>query len=227
MDKIESTLAKYLEFRTFELFKNQFLPAVIPHCRQDSKEDIYQHLFLCPSTSSKKRSFKLSGVLSPFVCMWRTGALTYNSDFYARSVLQRSFEYTKKDGTSNSELGYLYDLKFTVELFSSSYYKSFRDRVNQDILDMDRIRYFDIDLKEMLTDCREFFSKAEFMLKGINLMDNEENEKNRSFDLKAEYEVKITVPYCRSEKWIDTVNLYLNENQIYSHSVDPYRPQKA
>ena len=78
-------------------------------------------------------------------------------------------------------------------------------------------------LKELLTDCREFFSKAEFMLKGINLNDNEgKDNENRSFDLKAEYDIKITVPYCRSEKWINSVNVYLDENQIYSHQIELY-----
>ena len=215
---VESTLAKYLEFRVFELFKNQFLNEIIPHCRQGSKEDLYSHLFLCPSVSSKKRNFKLRGVLSPFVCLWRTGALKWNQDFYGRSVLLRSLIYKDKNGHTRGEPGYLYDIQFTMELFSSSYYKLFRDRINQDILDMDRIRYFNVDLKELLTDCLECPSKAEFLLQGITLIDNDSDEKNRSFDLKAEYQIKITVPYCHSKQWIDTVNVYLDENRFYSHS---------
>ena len=47
-NKIESTLAKYLEFRVFELFKNRLVNIISPHCRKDSVEDIYQHIFLCP-----------------------------------------------------------------------------------------------------------------------------------------------------------------------------------
>ena len=40
-DKVESTLAKYLEFRVFEMFKNRIVAVIKPHCRQDSVEDVY------------------------------------------------------------------------------------------------------------------------------------------------------------------------------------------
>ena len=220
---IESTLAKYLEFRIFELFKNQMIKTISPHCREGSKEDIYKHLFLCPSQLSKKRNFQLHGVLSPFVCLWRTSALNWNTDngLYGRSVLNRTFLYTDKDGKPRAEEGFQYDVSFDIELFSSSYYRTFRDRVNQDLLDMDRLRYFDIDVKELLTDCSKLTTRAEVLLTGIRPTDNvQDNQNNRSFDLNASYTVKITVPYCRNFDYINRIEIYLNENLIYEHSAE-------
>ena len=215
-DKIESTLAKYLEFRVFEMFKNRMVPVIKPHCREGSVEDIYQHLFLCPANLSKKRNFQLQGVLSPFICLWRTSLITWNKDFYGRSVLNRDFYYTDKNGNKRCERGFMYDVEIEFELFSSSYYKSFRDRVNQNILDMDRLRYFDIQVKELLTDCNCMKTRAEFMLEDMRPTDNVgEDQNNRSFDLNAKYKVKMTVPYCRGFDYVDKVELYLNENKIY------------
>ena len=215
-NSIESTLPKYIEFKIFELFHKRFLPEIIPHCRKDSKEDIYQHIFLCPATLSKTRNFQLKGVLSPFVCLWRTSPLDWNKDLYSRSVLPRNFVYETNTLEQKMETGYLYDVQFTLDLFSSSYYKSFRDRVNIDILDIDRLRYFNIDVKELLTDCRKFDSKIELMLKGVNQSDNvDADNKNRSFDLTCSYEVKATIPYCHSQDYLSGIELYLNDNLIF------------
>lgn len=222
--KVESTLAKYLEFRVFELFRNQLIPAIAPHCRENSKEDIYKHLFLCPSQASKKRAFQLHGVLSPFVCLWRTSLLTWNNPFYGnygKTVLPRDFEYVDKNGEPCMERGFLYDVKFDMELFSSSYYRTFRDRVNEDLLDFDRLRYFNIDIKELLTNCSELTTKIEVMLKDIKPTDNiGDDQQNRSFDLNATYTVAMTVPYCRTEGYLKGIEVYLNENLIYMHDGD-------
>jgi len=220
---IESTLAKYLEFRIFELFRNSLINIIKPHCREGSKEDIYKHLFLCPSQDSKKRSFQLQGVLSPFVCLWRTSPLNWNTDdkLYGRSVLNRTFVYLDKEGHRKAEEGFLYDVRFDFELFSSSYYKTFRDRCNQDLIDMDRLRYFDISVKELLKDCAEMNTRAEVMLTGIKQTDTiGNNQENRSFDLSATYTVKISVPYCRSFDYIENIKVYLNENLIYQKDVE-------
>ena len=221
-NKIESTLAKYLEFRVFEMFKNRMVPVIKPHCRQDSVEDVYQHMFLCPANLSKKRNFQLHGVLSPFVCLWRTSLLNWNKKQYGRSVLNREFYYTDKNGQTRCERGFMYDVEIDFELFSSSYYKSFRDRVNQNLLDMDRLRYFDVNVPELLTDCPCMKTRAEFMLEGMTPTDTvQDGQKNRSFDLNAKYKIKMTVPYCRSFDYIERVEIYLNENKIYEREVEP------
>ena len=116
----------------------------------------------------------------------------------------------------------MYDVEIDFELFSSSYYKSFRDRVNQNLLDMDRLRYFDINVPELLTDCYCMKTRAEFMLEGMTPTDTiQDNQNNRSFDLNARYKIKMTVPYCRSYDYIERVEIYLNENKIYEKEVQP------
>jgi hypothetical protein len=221
-NKIESTLAKYLEFRVFEMFKNRMVSVIKPHCRQDSVEDVYQHLFLCPANLSKKRNFQLHGVLSPFVCLWRTSPLNWNKKKYGRSVLPREFYYTNKNGQTACERGFMYDVEIEFELFSSSYYKSFRDRVNQNILDLDRLRYFDINVPELLKDCECMKTRAEFMLEGLQSTDTiQDGNNNRSFDLNCKYKVSITVPYCHSFDYIERVEIYLNDNKIFEKEVEP------
>lgn len=219
---IESTLAKYLEFRVFELFRNRLTNIIAPHCREDSKEDLYKHLFLCPAQLSKKRNFQLHGVLSPFVCLWRTSLLEWNEDqeFYARSVLPRDFTYTDTKGEIHNERGYLYDVQFDIEIFSSSYYRDFRDKVNQDLIDFDRLRYFDIDIKEMLKDCPQLNTRAEVMLNGLKPSDNADSENNRSFDLSAQYTIKMTIPYCHGFEYLEGIEVYLNDNKIYSREAN-------
>lgn len=217
---VESTLGRYLEFKIFEIFKNRLVAEIAPHCREGSKEDLYRHIFLCPSQSSKKRNFQLHGVLSPFVCLWRTSLLNWNEEqtLYARSVLPRDFYYTGTDGQQKCERGFLYDLQFDLELFSSSYYKTFRDRVNQDLIDLDRLRYFKIDIKEMFKDSEKVNTRIELLLKDMKPTDNVmEDQNNRSFDLNATYTVKMTIPYCHSDTYLTGISLYLNERQIYLH----------
>ena len=102
-----------------------------------------------------------------------------------------------------------------MELFSSSYYRTFRDRVNQDLLDMDRLRYFDIDIKELLTDCSQLKTRVEVMLNGIKSSDNINEKDNRSFDMNAAYKIKMSIPYCREFDYIENIEIYLNENKIY------------
>ena len=219
-NKIESTLAKYLEFRVFELFKNSMVKIIRPYCRENSVEDVYQHMFLCPANLSKKRNFQLNGVLSPFVCLWRTSLLNWNDNKYGRSVLPREFYYTDKDGNTRCERGFMYDVELEFELFSSSYFKDFRDRVNQNLLDMDRIRYFKINVPELLTNCQCMKTRAEVMLNGLVPTDTiQDGQNNRSFDLNAKYKIKMTVPYCHSFDYIDRVEIYLNENKIYEKEV--------
>ena len=211
-------MARYLEFKIFEIFKERLTKEIAPHCREDSKEDLYKHLFLCPAQSSKKRNFQLHGVLSPFVCLWRTSLLNWNEEqtLYARSALPRDFHYAGKDGEPKCERGFLYDLQFDLELFSSSYYKTFRDRVNQDLIDLDRLRYFKVDVKELLKDSGMVDTRVELLLKDMKPTDNVgEDQQNRSFDLNATYTAKMTIPYCHSDGYLTGVDIWLNERHVY------------
>lgn len=214
---VESTLPKYLEFKVFEIFRNRLVKIIEPHCRENSREDVYRHIFLCPADISQKRNFQLKGVLSPYVCLWRTSPVKWNDDFYGRSVLPRDFLYKDTEGNERCERGYLYDLEFDMVLFSSSYYKTFRDRVNQDLIDLDRLRYFEIEVKELLRDCAHWCSKVELKLENFGVTDKP--DENRSFDLTATYKVKLTVPYCHGFEYVDAVKIYLNENLIFESRI--------
>ena len=87
---------------------------------------------------------------------------------------------------------------------------------------MDRLRYFDINVPELLTDCDEMKTRAEFMLGPLQPTDTvQKDNNNRSFDLNASYKVKMTIPYCRNFDYIEKIELYLNENKIYEKSVEP------
>lgn len=216
---VEGVLAKYIEFKTFEFFRDKLYSTVSPYAKADSKNDLYKHLFLCPTEIAKERNFKLHGVLSPFVCLWRTSSLQFEPKFYGRSVLPRCFTYYDKDDKLQAVPGFLYDVKCTFNLFSSSYYKNFRDAVNQDILDLDRIRYFDYDIKELFSNCSNCTTRAELKLDGLTQQENL-NGNQRSFDLSCAYSLWITIPYNRNEAYPDSLNLYLNNNLIYQTTDD-------
>lgn len=216
-EPVEGTLAKYIEFKTFELIRDRLYDTIAPYAKADSKQDLYKHLFLCPSDTSKQRNFQLQGVLSPFVCIWRTSAVRYNDTegFYSRSTLPRSFEYNDVNDELQCIRGFLYDLTMTFDIFSSSYYKDFRDRVNQDLVDLDRLRYFTFDIKELFPNCSNFTTKAEFKLEGLETTDDVDVK--RAFDLVGRYTLSISVPYTRTYDYIENINLYLNNNLIYEH----------
>lgn len=111
--------------------------------------------------------------------------------------------------------GFLYDLSCTFELFSASYYKDFRDRVNQDLLDFDRLRYFDIDVSELLPDCKECITRCELENVGFASTDKVDKEP-RTFNLSAKYKLNITIPYTHDGKFFERLNLYVNDNKIFS-----------
>lgn len=212
---VESTLGKYLEFKVFALFRDRLTNIIKEYSKEGSKIDLYNHLFLCPSNLSQKRNFQIHGVLSPYVCLWRTSLFEWNKMFYGRSVLPRVFRYLDQDNNETSCSGFLYDIQCTFELSSSSYYKDFRDRVNQDLLDFDRLRYFDIDVSELLPNCKECITRCELILEGLAPSDKLEKEP-RSFNLNAKYTMRITIPYTNSKLLIERMNLYLENNLIYS-----------
>lgn len=211
---IEGTLGKYLEFKTFGLFRDKLTDIIKPYAKEGSKADIYNHLFLCPSDLSQKQNFQISGVLSPYVCLWRTSPIVWNEMFYGRSVLPRTIIYRSK-GKEKAVECFFYDLSTTFDLYSSSYYKDFRDRVNQDLLDFDRIRYFDIDVSELLHECDGCITRCELKLNGLTARDNLEKEP-RSFNLAAQYNLNISIPYTREGLYVENINLFVNNNMIYS-----------
>jgi len=207
----------YIMFKIFDIFRSRMLPIVNGYRRDEKDSDIYKHVFLAPESYSKKRAFQVKGALSPFVCLWASSPLSYVKEFYSRSVLPQDFLYTV-DGKDRIDRGFLYDYEKSFELSSSSYFADFRGSVMQDILDLDRIRYFDVNVDELLPG---YSCKVELMLNNMVQTENvDQVGSNRSFDLGAKYQLKITLPVLsKPELYIDKIKLYLNSELIWLREV--------
>jgi len=215
-------LDTYVLFKIFQLFRDRLIP-IVNEYRKDTKEtDIFKHIFLAPESYSKKRAFQVKGVSSPFVCLWASSPLSYNKAFYARSVLPVDFKYlpeckkcdpcTKDDDCPGLTIdrGFLYDYEKKFELSSSSFFADFRASVMQDLLDLDRVRYFDINVDELLPG---YPCKIELLLENMAQAENvDQAGGNRSFDLAAKYNLKITLPVLsKPELYVEKVNLFLDK----------------
>jgi hypothetical protein len=211
------SISTYVEFKIFELFRDRMLP-IINQYRKDEKEtDLYRHLFLAPENYSKKRVFQVRGVLSPYCCLWSTSPLKFNKDFYSRSVLPRSFSYVDFEGKQRYEQGFLYDYEKTFEFSAGSFFKDFIGQINQDLLDFDRLRYFKINVDELLPGFR---SVCELTLSDISSSESvDQVSDNRSFTLGAKYSLKITLPIISKSFFISMIRIYLNDHKIYEREV--------
>ena len=214
---MQANLDTYVVFKIFNIFRTRMLP-LVNHYRKDTKEtELYRHLFLAPESFSKKRAFQVKGVLSPFVCIWATSSLSYTKEFYSRSVLPQDFEFVS-DGKTVVEPGFLYDYQKSFEVSSNSFFADFRASVAQDLLDLDRIRYFRVNVDELLPG---YPCVIELLLDNMVQKDNvDQTGGNRSFDLGAKYNLKITLPVLsRSELYLENLRLFLNSESIWQREV--------
>lgn len=201
-------LERYLELKTLEYLLHKWGPLIKQHCPKDSKVEYQNHIFLSPENLSKKRAFQIQGVATPFVCIWPSSPLTFDTQFYSRSVLPRDLEVEGK-----LYRVYYYDVSLDLGLYASSYFKSFRDLVVQDILDLDRLRYLIYDIKELIPGLT---TKVEFKLDSLRTRDNlDEKTQNRSFDLISAYKVRATLPYCQDFNYLNSIKVFLNDSLIY------------
>jgi hypothetical protein len=215
------SLDTFVTLKVFDLFRTRLVPIVNAYRKDDVKTELYKHIFLAPESYSKKRAFQVKGVSSPFVCLWASSPLSYSKAFYARSVMPIDFEYleeclhcdtcTKDTRCKGLTLarGFLYDYEKTFELSSSSYFANFRGAVMQDLLDLDRVRYFDINVDELLPG---YSCKIELLLE--NMAQSEQVDQtvdNRSFNLGAKYTLRVTLPVLsKSELYIQKVNMFIH-----------------
>jgi hypothetical protein len=208
-----------VEFKVFELFRDRMLPIVNQYRKNENEkgDEVYRHLFLAPENYSKKRVFQVRGVLSPYCCLWATSPLKYNKDFYARSVLPRHFLFVNAEGKEQAEGGFLCDYEKTFELSAGSYFKDFIGQVNQDLLDLDRLRYFEVNVDELLPG---FHSVCELMLLDMSSSESvDQASDNRSFTLGAKYSLKITLPILSKSYFLNKVRVYLEGHKIYEREV--------
>jgi hypothetical protein len=211
------SISTYVEFKIFELFRDRMLPIINQYRKEEKETDLYRHLFLAPENYSKKRVFQVRGVLSPYCCLWSTSPLKFNDDFYARSVLPRDFVFNDSEGKQQYERGFLYDCEKSFEFSAGSFFKDFIGQVNLDLLDFDRLRYFKINVDELLPG---FSSVCELMLSDISSSEAvDQVSDNRSFTLGAKYVLKITLPIISKSSYISKIRLYLNDHKIYEREV--------
>ncbi len=247
-------LGQYLQFKIFEFFRDHFWPLILPYTPESKLSishpfdievsTILKHLFIAPEELSRKKSFNLTGAESPFICFWVTSPLEWNIAHggYGNSVLPRDFEYLVEDpdnpGTQikKNSRGFLQDYRFSFEIFSSSYYRDFRDKLNFNLMELDRIRMIPLSLVELMPG---FKTHAELLLKGIKFKDVAQTNKTaRAFSLSASYETSLTLVIRfgsggsggfggsgisgdlgnsgDSEDSLGAINLYLNDSKIWS-----------
>jgi hypothetical protein len=211
------SIDSYVVFKVFELFRDRLLPIVNQYRKDEKETDLYRHLFLAPESYSKKRVFQVRGVLSPYCCLWSTSPLKFNKDFYARSVLPRDFEYVDSENLKRHEGGFLYDYEKTFEFSAGSFFKDFIGQVNHDLLEFDRLRYFKVNVDELL---RGFSCVCELTLSDISSSESvDQVSENRLFNLGAKYGLKITLPIMARSSYIEKVQLFLNGGKIYEREV--------
>jgi hypothetical protein len=199
------------------LFRDRLTPTVNKYRRDEKDADLYRHLFLAPENYSKKRVFQVRGVLSPYCCLWATSPLKFNKQFYSRSVLPIDFSYVDHNGEQVVDRGFLYDYEKTFEFSSGSFFKDFVGQVNQDLLDFDRLRYFKVNVDELL---KGYDCVIELMLNDVVTSEVvDQASDNRSFVLGGKYTLKITLPILSKPKSLEGVSVYLNSHQIYQREV--------
>ena len=215
---LRSSLDSYLVFKVFELFRDSFTNIVNASIKNEVP-DLTKHIFIAPSSLQPRKSFHLKGIQLPYVGLWGTSPLTYNPDWYARSVLPRTFQYFIPDPKNpeqkieQQERGFLQDFKKTYEVSGASYFKDFIGMLNFALLEFDRTRYFDISTTELLP---ESTTRCELNLDSLNQAEQvDERQGTRRFNLVAIYTLRITLPILGKSMFIDNVNLYLNDNKIW------------
>ena len=217
-------LSTYVTMKLFSVFRDRFLFIVNSYRKNEHDTSLYNHIFLAPESFSKKRSFQVKGVASPFVCMWATSPLRYNKQFYPRSVLPQDFLF-ELDGEQAVERGFLYDYEQSYELSASSFFADFRSEINQDLLDLDRLRYVSLNVDQLLPG---YSCVAELMLSNMVQKENvDQVSGNRSFDLGAKYEVKITLPVLAKSFYADRVRVWLQDEMVWQKQVEEVEPEPS
>jgi hypothetical protein len=208
----------YVSLKVYELFRDRLLP-IINEYRKDEKEtDLYKHIFLAPESYSRKRVFQVRGILSPFCCLWATSPLKFNKSFYARSVLPVDFAFRDSDDREVVERGFLFDYEKSFEFSAGSFFKDFIGQVNHDLLEFDRIRYFPVNVDELLPG---YSCVCELMLNDIVSAEQvDQGSGNRLFNLGGKYGLKITLPILSREVYLERVRLFLSGHSIYEHGVE-------
>jgi len=186
---VASGLINYLDFKVFSLIRDRFEGVINAHRGSEEHLPIYKHIFMAPTDLARQRSFRISGVATPYVCVWPSSVAKWSDDFwYGKSVLPVDFAA----GDEFRGSGYLYHLKRDYNFSAGSYFRSFVNDVNFNLLEVDRLRYFGVDVSEI---CEGYVTQLEFQLGGMNMTDvTDEGSSQRLFQLTATYAVDVSLP---------------------------------
>lgn len=210
---------RYFDYKIYELIRDRLFDTVNTYRKNEKENDIYKHIFLAPEAFARRRAFQLQGVIYPYIAMWANTQLDWTDQgLYARSVLRRDFSYedpeTKETRYCN---GFLYDMHKEYVIHSASYFQTFIQSVAGDLSDFDRLRYFEISLDELLPGCK---TVIEFKPKGRNFNSQvDESKSERNFTGSYLYDVSFTFPVIDKDKFLDRIEIYLNDNKIYETEV--------
>jgi len=215
------SLDTYIAMKVFGVFRDRAWPLVQRFRKAEyQRQPVWRSLFMSPEKVSKTRSFMLKGVVSPFVCLWPSTAVSWQKNRYARSAVVRNMTFVpagSPTGEEVTEQGWVFSLTKSFELTASSYYKDFIGAINQDLLELDRLRVLTVNVDELGVGgwhC-PFSFEIQDVVTGETLEDTA-----RSFSLGAKYTVSCTVPWLTKTRLLEGVQLYLNDNRIWSTVFD-------
>jgi len=206
----------------------------------------FKHIFLAPASLGKTRSFQVSGVQYPYVALWATSALSHPksdgySAMYALSSVNRELTWDEpnpacvegvpcdtcltrdscEDKSTPGKIkhihqGFIQHFERTYELSCASYFRTFIEEVNQQVLELDRLRYVQIPFLEI----HPFFKvqRSELYLKDLVTSENlNESQGQRYFQLACKYTFRCTLPIipAMQPEMLNRLIVFLNENKIY------------
>ena len=219
------SLDTYITIKFFDLLRSRLWPIVQTYRKDEyQREPIWRSLFMSPEKVSKSRSFMLKGVVSPFVCLWPSGGVQWQLPHYARSSVIRPLRFVptgSETGEAVVEQGLILSLSKTFELTASSYYKDFIGSVNQDLLELDRLRGVYVNVDEL--GIRGFKCMFELNVEGVTTGETlDDNE--RSFHLGAKYKVRCTVPWLNKTRYLSGLRLWMNGWKVFERVFDKAQP---
>lgn len=215
---MQGSYTEYILFKTFGVFRDYLIPLINQYNNRQETNEIWKHFFLSPQQIARYRAHTIKGEL-PFICMWPMSGLEYaqtGMGSYGRGVLNRT-EYTDCCSVPPKPIVVrLMDYQRKYSIYAGSHYHDFIDRVNDNLLDLDMVRYVPISLNELLCG---YQTTAEFKLDSISIQDSpDERVESRVFGLIANYTVSMTVPRLNQDPFtFDAMNLFFRDERIFSY----------
>ena len=210
---VNSLYDRYFDYKIFELFRDKLLTTINKFRKEEEITSIYSHLFMAPQELAGRKAFQLKGVALPFVCFWPLSYFDWIPEKYGQSVLSRDFSYLDENNERRGATGFLYHVQKEVAIYASSYFTDFTQQVSMDLMDFDRLRYFDIDCSQILPQCS---TRVELLKKTMNVESKlDEISATRQFSLGAVFNLSLSFPVLNKDRFFDKVEIYINDNKEY------------